>query len=46
MEKPERMGFSATASLKRSDFGLDAYVPAEGDQVNIFIETEFRRHSE
>jgi len=45
-EKPERMGFSVTASLKRSDFGLDAYVPAEGDQVNVFIETEFRRRLE
>jgi polyisoprenoid-binding protein YceI len=42
-EKPERMGFSATASLKRSDFGVDPYVPAEGDAVTIMIETEFRK---
>lgn len=43
-EKPERMGFSATTSLKRSDFGVDPYVPAEGDDVTVLIVTEFRRN--
>ncbi len=40
-EKPERMGFSATTTLKRSDFGVDPYVPAESDEVTVLIETEF-----
>jgi len=42
-EKPERMGFSATATLKRSDFGMDPNVPAEGDDMTVLIEAEFRR---
>ena len=33
-------GFSADATLKRSDFGMSAYVPAVGDEVRIHIETE------
>jgi polyisoprenoid-binding protein YceI len=33
-------GFSATANIKRSDFGMDAYIPAIGDDVEIRIEVE------
>jgi polyisoprenoid-binding protein YceI len=33
-------GFSATASLKRSDFGMRKYLPDIGDDVDIRIEVE------
>ena len=33
-------GFSATASLKRSDFGISNYVPAVSDEINLNIEIE------
>lgn len=33
-------GFTATTKLKRSDFGIKAYLPGLGDEVNIDIETE------
>jgi len=35
------IGFSATASLNRSDFELDRFIPAVADQVDIRIEAEF-----
>lgn len=35
------LGFSATASLKRSDWGLGSYVPMVGDKVDVVIEMEF-----
>ena len=33
-------GFSATAKLKRSDFGMSTYVPMIGDDVEIRLEVE------
>jgi polyisoprenoid-binding protein YceI len=33
-------GFSATAHLKRSDFGMSQYVPMVGDDIDIRIEVE------
>ena len=33
-------GFTATTKLKRSDFGVDAYLPGLGDEVKINIEAE------
>jgi polyisoprenoid-binding protein YceI len=36
-----KLGFSAQGSLKRSDFGLDAYVPFVDDEVQLIIEAEF-----
>lgn len=33
-------GFSATADLKRSDFGMLSYIPAVGDSVRIEIQLE------
>ncbi|RDI48082.1 YceI family protein [Aquicella lusitana] len=33
-------GFSANAKLKRSDFGINAYLPGLGDEVKIDIEVE------
>lgn len=42
MAKPKRAaaGFAATTTLKRSDFGLDKYVPNVSDEVKISITTE------
>ncbi len=44
-EGQPRMGFSGETTFKRSDFGVDAYVPLEGDEVNFLIEVEFIRAS-
>lgn len=35
------IGFSATGSLKRSDFGMTKYLPQIGDKVDVIIEAEF-----
>lgn len=37
----DKIGFSATTTLKRSDFGMMALLPNIGDEVEIIIETEF-----
>lgn len=34
------MGFDATTTLKRSDFGVGAFAPAVGDDVNVRISIE------
>ncbi len=33
-------GFSATTTVKRSDFGMKTYLPALGDEVKLYIESE------
>jgi polyisoprenoid-binding protein YceI len=38
--KANVLGFSATGSIKRSDFGLSNYMPAVGDAVSLTIELE------
>lgn len=40
MEKVAKIGFSAVAKLKRSEWGFGLYVPAVGDEVTVLIETE------
>lgn len=40
MSKAQSIGFDATASIKRSDFGVGAYVPNVGDEITIRITTE------
>lgn len=40
MMKVKTAGFSATASLKRTDFGMNTYVPMLGDDVTLDIESE------
>ncbi|MFC5743078.1 YceI family protein [Dyella tabacisoli] len=40
MLKQQAIGFDATTSLKRSDFGIGAYVPNVGDEIKIRITTE------
>lgn len=41
MTKLPTIGFSATASFKRSDFGISQYVPNVSDKVKLIIEAEF-----
>ena len=36
-----KIGFSATAQVNRSDFGLGAYAPGVSEEVDIVIEAEF-----
>jgi polyisoprenoid-binding protein YceI len=40
-KKVAALGFSATATLTRSDFGMDIYTPSIGDEVSVIIEAEF-----
>ncbi|NVJ92315.1 MAG: polyisoprenoid-binding protein [Methylocystaceae bacterium] len=40
MTKKEHVGFSATTTIKRSDFGIKTFIPAIGDEVKINIEIE------
>jgi polyisoprenoid-binding protein YceI len=37
----DKIGFSATTTIKRSDFGMGAYIPNVGDEVEIIVEAEF-----
>jgi polyisoprenoid-binding protein YceI len=39
--KKPAVGFSAVATLKRSDFGMTHLVPNVGDEVQIIMEIEF-----
>lgn len=40
MSKQQSIGFDATGTLKRSDFGIGAYVPHVGDEITLHITTE------
>lgn len=42
-DKKPTLGFSATGSLKRSDFGMSSYLPMIGDDVTLTIDAEFNR---
>lgn len=39
--KKPAMGFSGTAKIKRSDFGMTHLVPNVGDDVTLLVEVEF-----
>ncbi|KLD72173.1 polyisoprenoid-binding protein, partial [Xanthomonas hyacinthi DSM 19077] len=39
MMKVQTAGFDATATIKRSDFGVGAYVPNVSDEIKIRITT-------
>lgn len=39
--KKPTLGFSATGTMMRSDWGFDTYVPNIGDEVTLLIEAEF-----
>lgn len=38
--KAHKLGFSARGVVKRSDFGVDRYVPFVGDEIDVIIEAE------
>lgn len=40
MKKVPAIGFDATTTIKRSEFGIDAYVPNISDELKISITTE------
>lgn len=40
MLKVQAIGFDATTTLKRSDFGMGAYVPMVSDEIQVRITTE------
>lgn len=40
MNKKNTAGFSATTTIKRSDFGISAYVPNVSDEIKLEIEAE------
>ncbi|HWL72183.1 MAG TPA: YceI family protein [Geminicoccus sp.] len=40
MTKTDTAGFTVTTVIKRSDFGVSAYVPAVGDELTVRIDTE------
>jgi len=42
MDKKYQLGFAGSAKIKRSEFGITAYVPAVGDEVTLTIEAEFK----
>lgn len=35
------LGFSAVGNIKRSDFGMDSYIPIVGDEIELEIYAEF-----
>ena len=43
MRGTERIGFSATGKLDRTDFGMDNAVPFIGAEVDLVIEAEFTK---
>ena len=40
MTKDEAVGFDATGTFKRSDFGIKTYLPYIGDEISLDISTE------
>lgn len=40
MKKVPAIGFDATTTIQRSDFGVDKYIPAVSDELKISITTE------
>ena len=36
----ENIGFNATTTLKRAEFGIDAYVPNISNEIKVTISTE------
>lgn len=39
------LGFSATGTFKRSEWGMGTYIPNIGDEVELVIEVEFHKSS-
>jgi polyisoprenoid-binding protein YceI len=40
MRKIAAIGFTATGTVKRSEFGVAAYVPMVGDELEVRLEVE------
>jgi polyisoprenoid-binding protein YceI len=40
MNKKEECGAAATAQIKRSDFGMKAFLPGVGDDIKMEFEIE------
>ena len=45
LDKINSVGFSARGTLKRSDFGIKAFLGAIGDEVDLIIEIEAKQKS-
>lgn len=43
LNKTYTIGFDGEAVIKRSDFGIDTYVPAIGDEVTLKLEAELQK---
>ncbi len=43
LNRREMIGFSATGSLKRSDFGLTAYAPMASDELSLEVQVELEK---
>lgn len=43
MDGQPRIGFAATGAIKRSDFGMKAFVPAVGDDIALEVDLELAR---
>jgi polyisoprenoid-binding protein YceI len=43
LDKGTTVGFNATTTIKRSDFGVKTYVPLIGDDVTLRISAAFER---
>ncbi len=46
MTKHEVIGFNATTTIKRSEFGMTAYVPAVSDDISVVIDGEITQGGE
>ena len=43
LNRKEMIGFSATGSFNRSDYGLTAYAPMVGDELSLAVQVEFEK---
>ena len=43
LNRREMIGFSATGSVKRSDYGLTAYAPVASDELSLEVQVEFEK---
>jgi polyisoprenoid-binding protein YceI len=43
IDKAYTVGFEATGTIKRSDFGVKTYLPAVGDEVQLSIAGAFEQ---
>jgi polyisoprenoid-binding protein YceI len=45
IDKAYTVGFEATGTIKRSDFGVKTYLPAVGDEVQLSIAGAFEQQA-